>query len=134
MAPVAGSVATNAPSTSGCCVSVQSPLSVFIARTIAPGRICTFGSALAARPEVTGFRPSPVTVIGVARLQHRHDLLRRRLEHDGGLQVVVVGMVGERFGDARVERLRVGRQVDITLRASELLATLEVHDPAPRAW
>ncbi len=63
MAPVEGSVATNAPSTSGCCVSVQSPLSVFMARTIAPGRICTFGSALVDRPDVTGFRPSPVTVM-----------------------------------------------------------------------
>ena len=62
MAPVVGDMATSAPSTSGTCVSDQ-PLPTCTARTTAPRRICFCGPALSLRPEATGFRPSPVTVM-----------------------------------------------------------------------
>ena len=64
----------------------------------------------------------------LAVLQHRHDLLRRRLGHDRRLQLVVVREVLERVGDARVHLLQVGRQVDVVLGAAIDLAPLVVED------
>ena len=61
-APVRGSMATNAPSTSGCWVIVQSPFVDFTSRITAPGRICVLGLDFSAKPDVAGRSPSPVTV------------------------------------------------------------------------
>ena len=62
-APVRGSIATSAPSTSGSCVSDHCPFGPLRTRTTAPRRICTLVGAFAASPEVTGRSPSPVAVI-----------------------------------------------------------------------
>ena len=77
-------------------------------------------------------RPQAVAGDGdrLARLQHRHHLARRGLQHHGGAQFVVVGMLGQRLGDARVERGRVGRQVDEGLGPAVELALLVVQQAA----
>ena len=64
----------------------------------------------------------------LAALQHGDHLLRAGLEGDGCLQLVVVGMIDKRFGDARIEVLGVRRQVDVILGTAVDLAPLVVHD------
>ena len=60
MAPLRGSIATKADSTSGIWLMRQ-PLSPSLTtRITAPGRILMFGPALSDSPEVAGRRPSPV--------------------------------------------------------------------------
>ena len=51
----------------------------------------------------------------LAALHHGGHLLGRRLDDDGGLQLVVVGEVLQRLGDPGVELLGVRGQVDISL-------------------
>ena len=63
-----------------------------------------------------------------AVLQRGDDLLRARFEHHAGAQLVVVGVLHQRLGDARVDLLRIGRQIDVAFRASIDLAPLVIHD------
>src|SRR5512133_3465235 len=60
MAPLRGSSATHAPSTSGNCVISQVFFGVFVTRITAPRRILMFGGALSDRPDWAGLSPSPV--------------------------------------------------------------------------
>jgi hypothetical protein len=90
-------------------------------------RIWFFGPALSESPEVTGLSPSPVTVMVSPDCSMATTDLRRRLEDDGGAQVVVVRVVGQRFGDARVELGGVGGQVHEGFGAAVDLPQLIVH-------
>ena len=67
-----------------------------------------------------------------ARLQHRHHLLGRGFQHHGGLQLVVVGVVGQGLGNAGVQRggIGLGRQVDAVFRPAVVLAALVVQQAA----
>jgi hypothetical protein len=64
----------------------------------------------------------------LAVLQHGDHLLGRRLGDDGRAQLVVVGEVLQRFGDASVELAAIGRQVDVVLGAAIDLPLLVIHD------
>ena len=97
-------------------------------RTTAPGRICVFGLGLATSAEVAGFRPSPVIVTASPFCSTATTFFADASVTTARLQLVVVGKVLQRVGDARVHLLRVGRQVDVVLGAAIDLTLLVVQD------
>ena len=60
MDPSRGSMATNAPSTSGNWVISQVSLGVLVTLIMAPRRILMLGGALSDKPDCAGLSPSPV--------------------------------------------------------------------------
>ena len=106
----------------------QSPLAPRIRRTTAPGAHLRLRVGLGRERRGRRLQAVADDRHRLAVLQHGDDLLRRRLGHDRGAQLVVVGEVLQRFGDARVELAAVGRQVDVVLGAAIDLAPLVVHD------
>jgi hypothetical protein len=134
MAPVRGSSATKRAFDLGQLGQPPVALGAFcIRRTTAPRRICTFGPAFDDRPEVTGFRPAPVTVTTSPDCSMATTLRGEASVHHGGAQFVVVRVLGQGLGDAGVDGRRVGRQVDEGLRAAVDLAQLVVHQTRRRA-